>query len=724
MDTEPRERRVGREAVRQWSWSVFCALWGAVVILTAGCNAKRPLNVVVVTFDTTRADHIGCYGNAEASTPNVDALAAAGVRFQNAFAAVPITLPSHTTLMTGLDPLAHGIRDNGLFTVADDVTTLAEILRDHGYRTGAAVGSFPLGSQFRLDQGFEMYDDRFAAQFEDFRGRRVLPKTDIFFDERRAQQVNEAAFPWLRENSDQPFLLWLHYFDPHQPVMPPPPYDQLFLDDPYLGEIAYADEAFGRLMEELHELGVADRTLVVFASDHGEGLGDHGEETHSLLAYNSTLRVPLIFRVPGGPSDLTVETRVGLVDVTPTVIDLLGIGGQFEFQGRSLRPELEGHSRLPAIQYAETLSPRLSHALGELRVLFEGDHKFIFGPRPELFDLGSDPRELDNLVDSKPEKASEMKATLEDFLAGNAAEEPLQPGTVDEESRRRLEALGYLTSAAESEKPIKEVLRSEGLPPQDRVGDVNLMSRAKQLLFENKSHTALEAAAELLRRQPGDPMALEMLATASLQLGKIDEAVKYLEELRSLYPEGTQLSAKLALQLGALMFYRGSLEEALVFLDDSQTLKPSAEGHYLISLVAVSMGDAARERSALEASLDLDPSYAPARAALAVSEARLGHFAEAERQFRRAVADQPYFAMGHYNLGAFLVDQNRLEESVSCFKRAVELDPGYTKPLLALVALSVEFGRDDEARRWFDRLLEQAPEGPDTVKARAIMVDA
>ncbi len=682
------------------------------------------MNVVIVTLDTTRADHIGCYGNSQASTPNIDALAAEGVVFKNAFAAVPITFPSHTTLMTGLYPLAHGIRDNGIFVLEDQHTTLAEMLLDHGYRTGAAVGSFPLGSDFNLDQGFEVYDDRFNAQYEDFRGKRVLPKTGIFFDERRAFQVNEAVMPWLEEHQGEPFFLWLHYFDPHQPLEPPAPYDQLFLDDPYLGEIAYADEAFGRVMDTLRRLEVDDRTLIILTSDHGEGRGDHGEDTHSLLAYGSTLHVPLVIRVPEGRRGTVVDSRVGLVDVTPTVLDLLGIEDVEAFQGRSLRPELEGEIRSPVAQYAETLSPRLSHGLGELRVLFDGDAKYIHGPRPELFDLGSDPREFNDLIEEEPQRAENMRHALELFISGHAAADPQQVGAVDAETRRRLEALGYIKSAAGSEAPIREGLRSDGLPPQDLVGDVNLMSRAKHLLFKRKSVAARDAAAELLLRHPGDPMALEMLASASLQMGLVDDALGFVHQLRETYPEGTQMSARLMLQLGTLQLYKGAFDQALDLLEGAQALEPGAEGQYLISLTHLSMGDGEGELRALEAALELDAGYAPARVGLGVNSARRGEVENAQREFLRAIADQPYFPRAHFNYGAFLVGQDRLEEALGLFERAVDLAPDYARALLALVAVTTDLGRPEDAQRWYEQVRKRAPDSPEARQAALILEPA
>lgn len=700
--------------------TLAAAVFFAVIGLTS-CAREAPWNVVIVTLDTTRADSIGCYGKAEASTPNIDALAADGVRFENAFATVPITLPSHTTLMTGLYPLAHGVRDNGLFIVDDKHTTLAERLAARGYQTAAAVGSFPLGADFNLDQGFDVFDDRFNAQFEDFRGQRVLPKTGIFFDERRAAMVNASVFPWLDENHEQPFFVWLHYFDPHQPLEPPAPYDQLFLDDPYLGEIAYADEAFGAVMSRLESLGVADRTIVVVASDHGEGRGDHGEETHSMLAYGSTLHVPLIIKVPDGRRGAVVSQRVGLVDVAPTLIDLLGVEVDPVFQGRSLVPELKGEQRPPSIQYAETLSPRLSHSLGELRVLFDDDSKYIHGPRPELFDLKKDPRELNNLMDSEPKRAENMKNRLAAFIAAHAAEDPQQVGSLDADTRRRLEALGYLNSSPGPTEPIQEVLQSGGLAPQDRVGDVNLMSRAKHLLFAKNGIGAREAAAELLERQPGDPMALEMLASASLLLGQVDEALDYVQQLREMYPEGTPMSARLMLQVGTLHLYQGRFDTALELLRDSQNLEPTAEGQYLIALTHLSAGEVQNEARALKDSLDLDPGYGPARVALAVHSARQGNTAIAESEFLRAISDQPYFPRAHFNYGAFLVEQNRLEESLVRFERAVALAPEYVQALLALVVVSADLARPSDAEKWYEELKSRAPNSAEAEMAASIV---
>ncbi|MEX0914399.1 MAG: sulfatase, partial [Wenzhouxiangellaceae bacterium] len=294
-------------------------LAGLAVLLTS-CGREQPWNVVLVTFDTTRADRIGSYGNARIGTPALDGLAHEGIRFANAVSVAPITAPSHSTILTGLYPTGHGVRDNGLFVLSDDNRTLAEILRERGYATAAAVGAFPVVSRFGFDQGFDLFDDHLTGMYEDYLGERTVPKEQLFFDERRAAQVNEAVIPWLEARGEEPFFLWLHYFDPHQPFEPPPPYDQLYADDLYNGEIAYADSRLGHMLDQLRRLGKLERTLIVVTADHGEGLGEHNEVTHAVLAYDSTLHVPLIIRPPGlgSGSARVVDDRVGIVDIVPT----------------------------------------------------------------------------------------------------------------------------------------------------------------------------------------------------------------------------------------------------------------------------------------------------------------------------------------------------------------------------------------------------------------------
>ena len=525
---------------RQEGFNQTAILFSLISLISACQHAPRP-NVLIVTFDTTRADYIGSYGNAKIRTPALDQLAQAGVLFERALAPVPITLPSHTSLMTGKVPFTHGIRDNGLFVLADEQTTLAEILRQNGYHTAAAIGAYPLSAQFGLNQGFELFDEHLTASYEDLSGERVFPKQRLFFDERKAARVNEAILPWLEEHHQQPFFVWLHYFDPHHPHEPPPPYNHLYAHDLYAGEIAYADESLGTVLDQLKRLGVYDRTLIVFTSDHGEGRGEHNESTHSLLAYNATLHVPLIIKPPQSLTTAKLGQRiahwVGLVDVLPTVLDLLDLPIPDDIQGVSLRPELEGETAAGTKHrplYAETLSPRLSRNWGELRALVVDNYKYIHGPRPELYHLADDPHEIHDVLAEQPERTAQLRQALEAYLTEHAVAGLDSSVEIDPATIERLRALGYIQGSSEPVGPIDEVLRDDGDPPQDHAGRSSMYSHAKNLLFQRRGLEAREFIRELLKSDPDNAHYLELLVNAELQLGHSDEALAILNQLEQL----------------------------------------------------------------------------------------------------------------------------------------------------------------------------------------------
>ncbi len=695
------------------------ALVATALVALTGCAGDRPWNVLVVTFDTTRADHIACYGHPRAKTPNIDRLAANGTRFDRAYASVPVTLPSHSTIMTGTYPMFHGVRDNGIFVLAERNLTLAEILADAGYATGAAVGSFPLIARFGIDQGFELFDDRVAQRDEDFLGERALPKTRFFFDERPAGLVNEAILPWIREHRDGPFFAWVHYFDPHQPFEPPPPYDQLFRSDPYLGEIAYADECLGVLLDELETLGVAGRTVVVVVSDHGEGLGDHNELTHSILAYNSTLRVPLVISMPGG-APRVVGTRVGVVDIVPTVLDLVGVDVPEVVQGTSRAADIRGTgATVPGPLYAETLSPRLAHGWGELRVLYEGDLKLIYGPRPELFDIDDDPDELRNLVDRRPEDGEAMRTDLAAFIESHRSDDLEAAVEMDEATRAQLAALGYVQTGAPDTVELEEGLSDDGVPPQDRVGDINDLSRAKQLLFQGYPLVARDIAESLLATSPGNPAYLELLATAEVELGRLDEALAVLRSMGDYVLGGDQVKG-LMLRIGTVLLYQGDAASAYEMAEQSLAIDPQPEAFYLQAMACSRLGRADDEMRALQAAIEVDPDFTPARTNLAIRQAERGDREAARANLELALSSQPYDPRVSYNYGAFLVESGDLAGAALRFERAVELRPRYLAAWLALATVSAELGRWDRVHEIEGYLDERAPESREAALVREL----
>lgn len=724
--TRPGHQNAGLPAlVRRPTTRILAALGLAAAALGAGgCRAKpkRP-NILIVTFDTTRADHIGAYGFEGARTPVVDRLAAEGVLFESAYSSIPLTAPSHATILTGKFPMAHGVRDNGLFVLAPDQQTLAEILKARGYRTGAAIGGFPLLARYGLNQGFDFYDDRLSPAYDNpLAGPR---KRDAFsFEERSAARVNEAVLDWLGQSKGaEPFFLWVHYYDPHRPYAPPVPYDQLFADRLYDGDIAYTDESLGTLLDRLKRDGLYENTLVVMTSDHGEGLGEHQELTHSYLLYDSTLHVPLVMRGPGVAPGRRVGGRVRLVDIAPTVLDALDIPVPADMQGRSLEPFLAGNAPPPVerTHYAETLSPRLSQNWGELRALLEGRWKYVHGPKPELFDLAADPRELHDLSASRPDQAAAMRDALAAFLKSNSPPGGSRMSPVDDETRARLQALGYLAAGAGHEQEIREELRSDGLAPQDRASDVSMITYARSLSLQGDHWGAREVIRRLLAGAPADPLYLEMLAIEDLSLQQPDEGLAAVEKMLALGPGANRSAEKLLLQAGILKLQQGARAEGLRLVRRSLELEPTAESYYLVASLEAQQGRMAEERQHLLRALELDPKFAPARLDLAVRMLQEGRRDDGRREMERVLAEQPYFAKAHYNYGAFLLEQGDAAGALARFERAITLEPAYAKARLASIAVRLQLGQRADAEKALRALEAQAPASPEAEQARRLL---
>lgn len=702
--------------------SVLKALGLAMIALgLVGCAPEPPMNVLVITLDTTRADHLGPYGKSDARTSNLDRLAATGVVFENCFSAVPVTLPSHSTIFTGMYPLAHGVRDNGLFQLPPSATTLAEILKGRGYRTGAAIGAFPLTSDFGIQQGFDFFDDHITIVQEDYRGDIDETSPKLFFDERPAPRVNDAILPWLRSPSDRPFFAWIHYWDAHQPFLAPPPYDQLFSNDLYQAEIAFVDENLGRILDELERQGVADRTLVVVTADHGEGRGDHDEETHSLLAYNGTLHVPLIVHVPGGTDPHRVSRRVGTVDILPTVLDLLEIPIPSEVQGHSLAQLIRQGSDEPSrgLYYSETLSPHLSHGWGELRVLFEDNFKYIHGPRPELFDLATDPKELVDLSLQQPEEAERMKAALSAFLQRNAvttsAEAALE---VDAESRQRLIALGYISAAGSSPSEVNESLRIDGDPPQDHIRSINLSSQAKQALTRGDYLAAREFALQLVAQDPENPFFDSILTAAYLRLGQLDAAAAVADRSAQISGQNRDIFLDTAQEL----FRSGERARAIALARRCVDDVPSSQGLYLLAEMLAAEGDQPGWEDLLEQAIELDPKYARARRSLAIGWASSGRIEEARPHFVELLRLEPRSARNHYNFAVSLQASGQSPEAIRHLERAIELEPQYWAAHLALLTTLRQVGEEDAVQLALERL-ETTTDDPEIRRRAKLLVE-
>ena len=513
-------------------------------------------NVVLITLDTTRADRIGCYGYREADTPNLDRLANEGLRFADAASCVPITLPAHCSIMTGLDPPRHGVRSNGQFGLAESCATLATVLRERSYETAAFVSAFVLDRRYGLARGFDIYDDE------------VAPPPDAaggMTNERSANAVTETALRWLRgRTSERPCFLWVHYFDPHTPYSPPPRIAVQFPDAPYDGEVAFMDEQIGRLVDEVEQKLGRERTIIVAVGDHGESLGEHGEDTHSLSIYGATQRVPLLLWAPGVVSEPGVMDGdvVGIVDVFPTVLDLLGVEAGFACDGISLLRDTGAQERTV---YMETMATYFEHGWAPLYALRRQADKYIHAPIPEYYNLKKDPQEVRNLLrGGMAEAARGLAAELEQTLASwpSVQEIAATVAEVDPETLRRLQALGYMGGEGPAD--------TNALPdPKEMMALWTQLGRVKELRKAGEFDAALQAAMDLFDRAPDDPSVLREIGTLNLQLTRLEDAERYLRKSVTLRPDPDVWQL-----LGQLASRGGRFDEAEALLDEALALDP------------------------------------------------------------------------------------------------------------------------------------------------------
>ena len=631
----------------------------------AGCN------LLLVTIDTTRVDRIGCYGNENIKTPTLDRLAREGVLFSQALAPAPTTLPTHATILTGLYPAHHGARTNGLFRLQDQHYTLAEVLGPEGYATGAMVSAFVLETRFGLSQGFGCYDDEVGID-----GRPDC----LGAIERRADKTTDRAIAWLENVFPRPFFLWVHYFDPHAIYHPPEPYATVYADNPYDGEIAFVDSELNRLLTVIDGLGLTDETLVVATADHGEGLGDHGEHTHGILLYDVTLRVPLIMncgkRLGGG---IHVGRRVSLVDVAPTVLSLLAVETSAPTDGVDLtRPWPQTRTL-----FAETHLGAMEYGWASLFALYDGKHKYIHGPNPELFDLHADPFERNNLWPSQTESAAEFRSKLADLfgaeLDSSTGPDPTMSLGPDELSR--LAALGYVfatTGEIDPDRPRPDP--RERIPLINRIFEITsyyqprgYLDTSIRLLEEladdypdayivfvhlgeaygdaDRQTDAAAAYERCLELNPRAPEALYRLGMTRIAQGAHDEAAELLMRLLSAHPD--QLAARYALArtLSELGRHNQAADQIKLAFD----LDPSHEdcAALMVRLFTLAGRDA-EAKIHLRRRLDQDPRQPKVCGALAEYLTRRKCFDEAEALLREGVALMPDNGMSVGQLAWFL----------------------------------------------------------------------
>jgi arylsulfatase A-like enzyme/Flp pilus assembly protein TadD len=655
-------------------------------------------HVVIVTIDTLRADRLGCYGARDVATPRLDRLAAEGALAVEASAHVPLTRPSHVSIFTGLLPTQHGIRDNVSPALVPQVPLLAESFRTAGFATGAFVSSVVLESQSGLDRGFEVYADRFEGTSGDAQFLNTVQK--------RGDATVAEALAWLRGQAGKRVFLWLHLYEPHDPYEPPEPYASRYAGRPYDGEVAWVDELFGRFEDGIRGLGLGEDTALLVVSDHGEGLGEHGESLHGFFAYQTTLRVPFLVRAPGIPQGRRLEHTARLVDVFPTLLDLAGLPApKAEHAGRSLATALRGGAEpAEATTYAETLVPLLQFGWSDLRVIREGRFKYVQAPRPELYDLREDPGELRDLAREREPQAAAMRAALAKELAREKQSRPAGAARPSDELIERLGALGYVGGggAAETATP--------GADPKDKIGEfreVNNLIREALVAFHEKAYAAsVGRLRQVIARGVESFEVHYYLARALFAQGQYAEAGPHYDEAAHREPaHGGAWTGAAECRLRA-----GDAEGALQRLRSGQAAAPTdASLRAREARLLRTLGRREEARRAYEAALPLAPRDARLRAELGELLRDMGDVQQALVRQKEAVELDGSVAAYWNSYGMTLGGEKRLDEAERAFREAVKLDDRNHRYVYNLGLILLRQGRAGDARPFFEKSLAIEP---------------
>jgi len=713
------------------------------------------MNIILFTIDTLRADHLECYGYQNVKTPNINRLAAEGILFEQTISQAPLTLPSHSSIFTGANPLYHGIRDNGGFYLDEAHITLAEALKNKGYSTGAFVGAFVLDSRWGLDQGFDYYYDNFDLT--------KYKKISLDAVQRRGDEVIAEAYKWLEKKVQEKFFAWIHLYDPHTPYDPPEPYKTEYKGRPYSlydGEIAYVDELIGEFRNFLEERGLLEKTLIVFTADHGESLGEHKESAHGFFIYDCAIRVPLLLRFPQKKFlGKTINTQVRSIDIMPTVLHLINTEIPEGVQGESLlslilRENDEGGDFFSA--YSETYWPRYHYGWSELKSFREGPFKFIDAPKPELYNIMEDPGELNNLLETEGEIAQRMKKELDTYIEKSSSLQiqNVGPKKVDNDSLIKLQALGYIGSFHSSSKASEGEKLGD---PKDKIELYNEIKLAQLLVTEEKLERAeakikaiLEKDASVLearyilgsiysKQEKFDQAVLEYktalefdpdyydaifgLAMAYKMSKKIDEAIVGFRRLIEIDPRDT----KPFFHLGDIYEEKGELDEAERCLKSASEIDPeNPVFHNKLGAVYLKkeMFDAAEREINAALSIERSIPLLNAHFNLALLHEARGEFDLAVQEYKKEQETCPFNHKPDFNLGLFYAKAKDLDKAIEEFRSCIEKNEDFPNAYVFLAKASMDSGRDlKEAAKLALKGLNLNPDIRTAILAHLVLAD-
>jgi arylsulfatase A-like enzyme/Tfp pilus assembly protein PilF len=654
-------------------------------------------NLLLVSIDTLRPDHLGCYGYASARTPRLDALARSGLRFEDVTTVMPLTLPAHSSLMTGTFPPHHGVRDNGGFYLNESETTLAEVLRERGYRTGGFVSCFVLDSRWGIAQGFEKYFDDFDLSKNETGGMDTI--------QRRGDETEGRAEEWLAEDRSRPFFAWVHLYDPHAPYAAPEAFASAFprtAVGAYDAEIAWTDSVVGRLLDSLDKAGRLKDTLVVVVGDHGESLGEHREPSHGFFIYDSTIRIPLIVAGPGVPAQ-GVRAHARIVDVLPTVLEILGVPRPVSVQGRSLLALADGRE-VDRPGFAESWYPRYHYGWSELQAIRDSRYKLIRAPRRELYDLSQDPHETSDIASREPSRADALEAALLALRSEVQSQAAAKgPSTVDPETEERLEALGYVSGSA-SAAVLEDRPRGD---PKDKIDLYNLLKEAGGASAAGHVPEAIAKVEAALRSDPGIVEAHMLLGNFLAKSKRHEEALASYRKALALDPEHQGALFGLAVAYKSL----GRMQDAEAGFERARRLDPrGTKPLWQLADVWMQAGQFERAAKTLEEGLGYKADRPTFLLKLAECRIEMKRYDEAEASLREALAARPDLALAHYDMALVHEGRGHLEEAMSEYQAELRSHPRAFRASFNLAKLLLAAGKNEQAIARFKDAIGVDPE--------------
>jgi len=700
------------------------------------------MNVLLISLDTTRADHLGCYGHAVVKTPNIDRLAAEGTRYAQCITSTPVTLPAHSTMLTGSYPFVHGARDNGAYQLGEENTTLAEVFSRAGYRTHAEVAAAVLAKRYGLAQGFGSYRDP-ETDADGGAGSDAEVITPIDADpaaapgnagqkpvdselERTAEDIAERGMEWLRRcaGEKQKFFIFLHMFDPHWPFQAPERFAEQYSDG-YYAEIAYADEQVGRVLAELDRLGLRDDTLVILTSDHGEGRGQHGEMTHGALLHDATLHVPLILRCPGQvPAGKVIARQVRILDIASTIADFCRIERTPQMQGANVL-EIDPARNVDLACYADTFLPNTTLNYAVLRALRADGWKYVHAPKPELYHVAEDPLELVNLAVAEPERTAAMRERLRALIAASP-DAPGSRGTrrkLDIAEIQKLQALGYLTSGsadtADATGSELDAFDPVGESPRDRIEEFEMLAMGLGALRSGEFDLAESLLKRFLERQPDSPLGMENLGAVYLAREQYDEALVYLHKSLDMRPE----SAEAQLALGGIYAHRGDFSRAAEHFAAAVELNPGHPAPH--EGLSIALGNLDRHAEAIrecDAAIELSPaSKRPRllvdRAYWQIADRQIG---AAEASYREALRLDARSTPAFTGLLSLLLGDERTNDAVTLIQETLKASPDDAAAYHGLAQCHVRLGNLTKAVEAWTRVAELLPDNVNAQRNLAV----